>query len=240
MTEYDENQLVRELRSKLDALGKRDVRVNRTMLWHYGIDKRVLEGLKGVLNSEVERTKFARFVADLFAGDRNARDEIMGFVRRGTFTDESYFSRGGMPENWFYNNPPVENPGDSNRILITGTNAEVQSLDIYVKKRTGRSDDVPKILRDYDRDVKIPQDLLERIRSSKIKYCSQVGSFWQSFFGEKDFLDKPISIPRQIVATGFMRNYNMQGGETIDVRDRLEEVAKVYGSEIEFIPSFCI
>lgn len=74
---------------------------------------------------------------------------------------------------------------------------------------------------------------------SEIQTCIQLSKFWQSFFGSDTFLDEPlISKPAAMVATGAMRNYHWDDGETVDVRERLTEIAKLWGVPLIFLKGF--
>jgi hypothetical protein len=71
-------------------------------------------------------------------------------------------------------------------------------------------------------------------------FCGRVGSFWEVFFGESEFLDHPekVSLPQAIIGTGYIRNYNRYGGETMNVKIRLEEIAREWDIPIQIISSW--
>lgn len=232
--EYNEQQLREELKKRLDDLSKSEVPITKTMLWHYAIDKKIASELVDSLNDEMRRTKFARNVAQVFCeGDERTKRELMNVVRLGRFTEDDYFDRGGMPENFFYQTPPVENPSKSKRLLMTGTKAEIRTLSTLIdESKSGKR--MEELLK------RITPEMSEELIKSKVNYCATVGSFFESFFDQKDFLDHEVSCPRKIISTGYMRNYNMYGGETVNVRKRIEQIAQPFGIDVEFIPSFCL
>jgi hypothetical protein len=135
-----------------------------------------------------------------------------------------------FPETFFYSTPLIGEASESNRILIAGTNAEL------------------RYMQNTFRDLEIYQRVVEELGKEsseypgsvnpKIALCTRVGMFWESFFGEKDFLDNldKISVPAAIIGTGNMRNYNIYGGETVEVRKRLEKIASEWGIPIQFVP----
>jgi len=226
--EYNEQQLREELKRRLSALGRTDVPITKTMLWEYSIDKARAEEMAETLNSEMVRANFARILGDLFAQDEETRREVMNSVRSSSFSMEDYFQRGGMPETCFYATPPIESPRHSDRILITGTKAEIGSL--YREVEELKSGKPSRMLNKFT----------EEIRDNPINYCATVGSFWRYFFDQKDFLDYEVSVPKKIIGTGALRNYNMYGGETMDVKERLKEVAEKFKVPIAFIRPFHI
>ncbi|HLC78279.1 MAG TPA: hypothetical protein VJH92_04085 [Candidatus Nanoarchaeia archaeon] len=84
-----------------------------------------------------------------------------------------------------------------------------------------------------------PNTTLEEVKPEYV-FSAKVGWFWDNFFGEELFLDHPrkISVPCLIVSTEYMRNYNAFGGETINVKERLEEIAIGWDIPIQFIESW--
>jgi hypothetical protein len=122
-------------------------------------------------------------------------------VERGKPSTESAFSY----------DPPItpDMASPSDRILVTGTNAEVD-----------------RIMRD------IPID-------GTPVYQSHIRRFWKSFFGTDDYAnpDEPRTIPQKIVATGYMRNTDAFDSYTKNVAGRLEEIARRWDVPIEFVPA---
>lgn len=86
----------------------------------------------------------------------------------------------------------------------------------------------------------VTRSLAEYGVTPKYVFSACVGSFWEQFFGEDKFLDNidRINVPRAIIGTGSMRNYNAYGGETMDVRERLEEIASAWNIPIQLIESW--
>lgn len=234
MIEYNEQELTEDLRKRLDNLGNKDASITKTMLWQYSLDKKEANRMGEELNSEMNRAKFARNIGEIFfANNLGAQKEIMNLVRSSSFTEETYFSRGGVGHNFFYSTPPVKDFYKEDRILVSGTNAEVNELSHIIEAlKQGKRLNPPR--------RKISQQIAQELEKNKVNYCSKVGHFWQYFFDEDNFLDKKVSSPKKIIATGYMRNYSFGAGETIDVRSRLSEIAQQFETNIEFISPFHI
>lgn len=106
------------------------------------------------------------------------------------------------PEDFFHATPPVTPIGiDNSRVLLCCTKS--QAGIIGAEPPAARGD--------------------------RVVLCCNAGVFWESFFDEEAFFDRPVSIPRLILATGQMRNYGYLGGETLQVQNRLEEIAEKFG-----------
>ena len=162
------------------------------------------------------------------------------------------------PELWFYATPPVAEASPSNRILVSGTNVEVRDLDKMIEgfeayqrvvKELNSRKNGPNMIVSKPVVPENPNTFLTIINSNLpyvagvkpvYAYASRVGGFWDKFFENRDFLDnlEVNSVPLAIVATGKMRNYNSYGGETINVRERLEEIARDWNVPIKFIESW--
>ncbi len=168
--------------------------------------------------------------------------------------------KGDFPETFFYNTPPIGEAQESNRILITGT--KVETRDMYeILKGLEAYKRVIKVLQ--DKRLKLPasknetllkgheeqpsNELILATRSlqeygvtPEYIFSARVGSFWEQFFCQDNFLDNidKISVPLAIIGTGFMRNYNQYGGETMDVKGRLEEIASAWDIPIQIINSW--
>jgi len=170
-----------------------------------------------------------------------------------------------FPERFFFHTPPIGKAPLSDRVLVTGTHAEVTNLmemvnglkgvatHVYITselrrknvKRRYAQNQMPTNPLDFaPSPSNYVYELLERESEGNphFVYCSRVGSFWQAFFGVDEFLDKPeaITVPRSIIGTGAMRNYNAHGGETRDVKQRLERVANDWYLPIHFMESWAI
>ncbi len=158
-----------------------------------------------------------------------------------------------FPEKFFYATPPIAEAEESKRILITSTKIDNRELLETIK---GNESHYKKVINDMqDRIKKIyggdiytcAQDTVEDLAqntggvyNSKTEYvpCINVGYFWEQFFGTKDFLDEKISIPEAIIGTGYMRNHNAHGGETLDVTKRLAEIASSWHIPYIALPSW--
>jgi len=219
-------ELRRSLRKCLDNVDKADVPITKTMLWQYVIEARASELVSGGVNYDMIRNTRSDDVSRAFhQGLLNAAGYLgLDGLKKSLAKNASVLD---TPEMFFYNTPPVGNVSLDDRVLVTGTNAEVSSL--------GSSIDEREFSGGYFKNLN-PR-LLDELRTSPISYCSRVGSFWEGFFGSKDFLDVKVTVPKLVVATGDMRNYNFLGGETLDVRDRLKDIACRFGTKLEMVPS---
>lgn len=181
--------LAEKTRKRLDEIGKTDIPVTRTGMWHYF----------------------------LFQKD----------IERGVHI----YPWSGKD---FYYNPPIRNPRPSNRILILGTNVEIRTLTELIENPSKLE---VANLHGYDDESRLYlRNVIEQIKVSEINYCRRLESFWENFFNEENFLDKSVTIPRRMTATGFMRNYNVYGfGRYCKVRERLQEIAQNYNIPIDFI-----
>lgn len=169
--------------------------------------------------------------------------------------------KGDFPEIHFYATPPIGEAPESDRILITGTKAEtrdmytiLQGLEVYqrVMKELGdkrqklpEGETVPIHVNDGQQKhglVLATQSLELGDVKPEYVFSGRVASFWQQFFGEECFLDNldKISVPVAIIGTGYMRNYNAIGGETMNVRKRLEGLASAWDIPIKFIESWAL
>ncbi len=141
----------------------------------------------------------------------------------------SIYRRGfGDTHDFFYSTPPIKSALQSNRILVTGTNCDIDRL----SRKPSRL--LKKVIKDKVEREKIIKN------NPEFTYCSEVRRFWSSFFGEDNFLDgNEITTPYTIISTGKMRNYLMicgaPRGENLDVSDRLKEIAKNSGIYLYFI-----
>ena len=159
----------------------------------------------------------------------------------------------------FYATPPIGDAIGSDRILITGTKCEtrdmyqiLEGLDSYRRvmnkiqsMREGlhtENDDISQLTAEESNSklivaIEYPK---QGVIQPKYTFSATLGSFWKNFFGEGDFLDQQgkVSVPRLIVGTGYMRNYNLYGGQTVDVTKRLEKIASAWRIPIHFIESW--
>lgn len=152
--------------------------------------------------------------------------------------------KGFHPESFFYATPPIGEAKESNRILITGTNRETSDMYKIIEGL--------KTYRRVMREIRGSQELSESTESGLLAtksieeygftpeyvFASQLGTFWKRFFGDENFLDNEVSVPRAIIGTGYMRNYNRRGGETVYGAKRLEEIASDWNLSIEFIETW--
>ena len=164
-----------------------------------------------------------------------------------------------FPQQYFYATPPIGEAQQLNRILITGTKVEtrdmydiLKGLETYqrvmkeLQGKNQRSSEETKFLPENQEGqtgsglILATRSLEEYGVAPKYDFCGRVGSFWPIFFDEEYFLDnlEKISIPRAIIGTGFMRNYDACGGETRFVGDRLEKIAQEWDIPIQFIDSW--
>lgn len=172
-------------------------------------------------------------------------------ITRTMYWNWCHDSGGDFPEDLFYNTPPVAQAQDSNRVLVTGTKVETNSMYQMLEAlkggpeaveelhRKNREEKLPQLLKTpMGRDISVIHQILIGGVQPDYRYCSQVGSFWGEFFGDS-FLDRldENSVPRAIVATGFMRNYNCIGGETLEVMSRLKRVAHEWRIPIYRVPA---
>jgi hypothetical protein len=135
-------------------------------------------------------------------------------TRNGSRSFDTY----GGGRVFFYSNP-WESPWASRlvalstdtRILVAGTSFEVRQLE-------------PK-----EKELRITGEA-HGIFNSNITYASRLATFWEGFYNCENFLGKSQkpSLPALIITTGSMRNYGDAGGETLDVEERLREIANFY------------
>jgi ABC-type uncharacterized transport system ATPase subunit len=86
--------------------------------------------------------------------------------------------------------------------------------------------------------VKAATAITQGIMKPQYIFSARVGSFWEKFFGNEQFLDVPASIPIAIIGTGNMRNHNQYGGQTLNVQERLEKIAETWNIPIQIIDSW--
>jgi hypothetical protein len=100
----------------------------------------------------------------------------------------------------FYANPPVLGTVVSERILFTGTNVHLREFSASLQN------------------------------DKRYRYCSDIGDFWDAFFGAERFINSigKLSVPCLIIGTGEMRNHPAMGGETLWVERRLENIAEIW------------
>jgi hypothetical protein len=173
-------------------------------------------------------------------------------IRPITITGFWHFAieRGDFPESYFNSTPPVAEARPSNRILFSGTNAEVRDLDKIIEGFEAYKK-VSEMLASRTGDLIIanPSATTFSIIPSGLSpiglvnpvyaFANRLRTFWEKFFGKEMFLDdSDISVPIAIISTGKMRNYNACGGETMDVKERLESIAGNWNIPIKFIDSW--
>lgn len=105
------------------------------------------------------------------------------------------------PRLLFLNTPPVSVSGVESRVLICCTRVQRATIG-----------DNPPIA-----------------CGSRVTFSTRVGLFWEAFFDDWYFCDRPVTVPRLLAATGQMRNYSYLGGETLDVGKALEGIAVKFG-----------
>ena len=115
--------------------------------------------------------------------------------------------------------PPIAEAPESERILVCGTKAQLR-----------------EIASNEEATVKASKLATP---TTKFQYSANMGYFWENFFGNKHFLDNSgeISVPRGILATGWMRNYDPISGTgmTLGVWGLLEDIAKEWDIPLEQI-----
>ena len=141
----------------------------------------------------------------------------------------------GIP--FFYANPPVSGAEPSKRILVCSTRAEAATLDKILKEKCHNDDieGMKKEIKSYlnvfhnkhlpgkELDINELLELRKDIKSGdEIQHCVTTGSFWSDFFNNVYFLDEPATIPKKMIATGYLRNYIRGAGESLEVSERLE------------------
>jgi len=149
----------------------------------------------------------------------------------------------------FYSNPPIPKAHLTNRVLLIGTNIELEDFGKYMT-RVGFVDSAQKQTKNiWIKNVNhtilsAVQRIFDQLKSLKVKElyfdsCSGIGSFWEMFFALDKPLDniKMISIPCAIVTTGSMRRHGTYGGEIIDTERRLKEIAAMWQIPCYFLPS---
>ena len=97
------------------------------------------------------------------------------------------------PRLLFSNIPPVSVSGVDDRVLICCTKAQMREM----------SKEPP-------------------VEGSRVIFSTQVGLFWEELFDGEYFCDRPVTVPSLLATTGYMRNYNYIGGETVEVGEYLE------------------
>ncbi len=234
-------QYLREkLRERLDNIGKKDTTITKTLLWHWITEHIAIAHRVALLNNEMNKADFANRALKVIKGvsDQELSPEeqadIVAKIRLSSVSINNILYHNGMPESYFYADPPLQDYSRSNRILITGEPSRLYHLLINESLNP----------LELSQEFKISKDLAIRLKKAKKEDISlslrRISSFWESFFNEDNFLDKPVSVPELMISTGFMRNYNYIGGETLNVGPRLREIAQRYQIDFELIPSFCI
>lgn len=127
-----------------------------------------------------------------------------------SFSDRLY----DRPEEMFYNTPPVDSEISARKsILIVGTNAEVWEI----------------------RDKLGNEVTSSNGQLASLEYASRMESFWEIFFNSEQFLEGEVTKPGMIATSGYIRNYNFRGGETVGVKGRLTQIAEEFGIRIHFV-----
>ena len=164
-----------------------------------------------------------------------------------------------LPELLFHNTPPIGEARESDRILITGTKVEtgdmytiLRGMEVYqrvMKEISRRRKWLPQGITQLPAPYVAPPGtelavavaaVQQQEGAPEFSFSGRVASFWENFFGQDDFLDSldKVSVPRAIIGTGKMRNYNKYGGETLFVDDRLKEISNAWGIPIQIIESW--
>lgn len=150
---------------------------------------------------------------------------------------------------WFNATPPVSEAYSDNRLLLVGTKCEVGDI-YYGLEKFGElieqfsKREVRKEIVDTAKRARISieekvNEIGIEMNDLKYTYCATTGIFWEKFFDQERFLDNPkITVPRAIIATGLIRNYCEGAGSTIDVTDRLKNIADAWNIPIRFISSW--
>jgi len=220
----------------------------------YGSQVKAYSNFVSKMNSEDEDFKRYQELAT------NWHKKNPGDMRPITQTGFWHFliEKGNSPESYFYATPPIAEAATSNRILVSGTKAEVRDLDEILRGFEAYQRVVAKLdLRNPQKRILAQPSVTEKPSISEIisselpsvngipivyGFTSSVGWFWDRFFDNPLFLDKQEknSIPLAILATGKMRNYNQCGGETMWVKERLEAIASAWNVPIKFIRSWAL
>lgn len=143
--------------------------------------------------------------------------------------------RGDEGRSLFGSTPPIRSVRTYRyivpRVLVIGTNAEVGSI----------ATSNPLCECSHSRQI-YEIALKHGLEKLRVQYASRIVFFWEQFFDEKDYIGhaQQRSLPALIITTGLMRNYPDMGGETLGVKNRLEQIASRWGIPIEFIPSTAI
>ncbi len=153
---------------------------------------------------------------------------------------EKDIQRGAHIDPWdgrdFYADPPVKNPKPSNRFLVAGTKVELRNLAEMFENPGEINEGNPP---EYDHKARSHlKKLIEETKQGVVEYCSQLNDFWSAFFGEEDFLDKPMTLPKKMIATGLMRDYLGGYGMYRHVEERLRKISSTYHIPLELIKPF--
>lgn len=167
-----------------------------------------------------------------------------------------WLAQGKTAGMYLYATPPIGEAALSERVLIVGTKAETKDMytmlegletykrvmQILQERRHKLPSGIVNVLpapsyEGSSHDLVIATKSIEKYGvSPEYVFSATVGSFWQSFFGEDNFLDhkEKVSIPMAIIGTGKMRHYDDRlGGTTLDVQERLEEIALAWTIPIQ-------
>ncbi len=138
--------------------------------------------------------------------------------------------------NILYSDPYLANVLSSDKILVVGTNIE---LNVLEKLKNGEINfDLISSLDDPEIKMNELEKSLEKLKISKEKdiiYNSKVKDFWDAFFFDNKCSNsyEKRAIPKIFITTGYLRGYGINGmNQTFSAPKRLEQIARDY--RIEF------
>jgi len=145
-------------------------------------------------------------------------------------------------------NPPVLEASPSERFLVCSTRSEGNVFNkIFGNKSDNKlelQEEAKNFLKVFhqkhlpveDMNVNKIVEIRDMAKSGgEIQYCFCTDTFWQNFFNTKYFLDEPVTIPKRMIATGYLRNYIEGAGETKNCSKRLEKIAHKWKVPIDFV-----
>jgi hypothetical protein len=126
--------------------------------------------------------------------------------------------------------PPIAEADQRDSILVVGTNPDIKIMDEHLRHPHNYVD---------SEAVKAANAMgLEQTAQGYPHGSTKfVTDFWGDFFGDADFLEGKVTIPKGIISSGRMRKDFAHAGMTLDVSDRLAEIAHNWNMPYQQVPS---
>ena len=143
--------------------------------------------------------------------------------------------------NILYSDPYSANFLSSDKILVVGTNIELNVL----KELKNDKISLDFILSLNDNCINMDEldkslNVLKNSNDEKIMYNSKTKNFWDSFFFDNKYSGsyEKSAVPKILITTGYLRRYGINGmNQTFHAPKRLEQIAGDYGIEFHLVGS---